>query len=729
MARKHAPPVQNLLDAVRPTEADGPLRSAILSTYGLSLDQPNFFEHDFLPTLLGLGGVRDRGYVAPVALERRLADTYCALICDAHALAEGARPSLRVDVIPIARPRHHAKIVLIHRQRLVRVIVSSANLTHDGYRSQREMAAVLDFRPNGGLPAAILEGMLIEWLTTLGEAATAPLHTALNNAASEVAGWAARPTNGALPNIHVIFGGGPSPLWQRLADAWPAGEPVLSWRICSPFWPGADSQTTPFERIADALQQRGASLDQTELEVVCAADVAGERARPVFPFALLRGLRNRRFPVTRGRLVPARLETLDDEVPDRKAEGHRALHAKSVLIRGPQTALAVLGSANFTNTGFGISAGANIEAGVLITCPAAMLRESEWSPPLVESGAVDWATCASHDFAPPVTEPDDPVDWPAQLRRVELDIHWVGPNPAGTLLLTFAAETFVPTVLLLPGDEPEANTGELARIDTYPEADGGIVSISLDPSAVRRLLVRRTVQVRWGEPGRLATFPINILEAAKVGLPSVLGARPDEQQLLAYFHGGIGEDDLLALLEQRARQSEDSGSEMIEGPSADLQNYLIREFVESLYGLEDTLRAASYSPRALETALLGEFSPAALGERVLTALRAGRRSATAAAFQFAELLRVVAGIPLATSDADQKALEDVRHRAVDRLLGLVGQAALVCSFARTLQDPRFAAYVRASLPKELAARFLRTARDSHQQVCESHEGVVDDSAS
>ena len=115
---------ENLLDAVRPAEADGPLRSAILSTYSLSLDQPNFFEHDFLPTLLGLGGSRDRGYVAPVTLERKLAETYCALICDAHALAEGARPSLRVDVIPISRPRHHAKIVLIHRQRLVDAIDS-----------------------------------------------------------------------------------------------------------------------------------------------------------------------------------------------------------------------------------------------------------------------------------------------------------------------------------------------------------------------------------------------------------------------------------------------------------------------------------------------------------------------------------------------------------------------------------------------------------------------------
>jgi hypothetical protein len=728
MAKQSATPAQNLLDAVRPAEADGPLRSAVLSTYGLSLDQPNFFEHDFLPTLLGLGGVRDRGYVAPVALERKLADSYCALICDAHALAEGARPSLRVDVIPIARPRHHAKIVLIHRQRLVRVIVSSANLTHDGYRSQREAAAVLDFRPDGGLAPAILDELVAGWVATLGGAATPPLRAALANAVSSVAVWPARPVKGPVPNVRVVHGGGPTALWRQLADAWPRGEPVLSWQICSPFWPGPDSQTTPFETIAEALRQRDASLDQAELEVICPADVAGDRARPVFPFALLRGLRERGFPVTRGRLVPARLETLEDEVPDRKAEGHRALHAKCVLLRGPETAVALLGSANFTNTGLGVSPVANIEAGVLLTCPVSMVRHIDWRPPLVEAGAVDWATCASHALTPPVADPDDPIDWPAHLRRVDLDIQWGdGPDPAGTVQLTFVVEGFVPTTVLAPGDGPDSEPRELVRIEACPEP-GGVVPFALDPAAVRRLLVRRTVRVRWGEPARAASFPINVLDAAKAGLPSVLGARPDEQQLLAYFHGRIGEDDLLALLEQRAQQAEGVGAGANEGPPADLQNYLIREFVESLYGLEDTLKTALYSPRALESALLGEFSPAALAERVLTALRSGRRSATAAAFQFAELVRVVVGLPTETSDADQTAIAEVIQRAVDRLLGFVGQAARMPAFASSLCDPHFAAYVRASLPREFAVRFLGATGDEQTPIEESREEVGHDSA-
>jgi hypothetical protein len=137
--------------------------------------------------------------------------------------------------------------------------------------------------------------------------------------------------------------------------------------------------------------------------------------------------------------------------------------------------------------------------------------------------------------------------------------------------------------------------------------------------------------------------------------------------------------------------------------------------------LEDTLKTALYSPRALETALLGEFSPAALAERVLTALRSGRRSATAAAFQFAELVRVVAGLPTGTGDADQTAIADVLRRAVDRLLGFVGQAAQMPSFAGALRDQHFAAYVRASLQREFAMPFLGATGDDPPSIEESQE--------
>ena len=151
------------------------------------------------------------------------------------------------------------------------------------------------------------------------------------------------------------------------------------------------------------------------------------------------------------------------------------------------------------------------------------------------------------------------------------------------------------------------------------------------------MLSRRTLVVSWGDPPAAAPFPVNIDEPSKAGLPSVLGPRPDEQQLLAYFHGRISEEDLIELLERRAADAVAGGRPTTppdSEPLRQLQSYLLRDFVESLYGLADTLRQSTRSPRAFEQALVGDFSPVSLAEQVLQASRTGRRSPTAAAFQF-----------------------------------------------------------------------------------------------
>jgi len=712
-----------LLDAVRAVEADGPLTSVVLATYGLSLEQPNFFEHDFLPTLLGIGGTRDRGYAAPVNLERKLAEIYCALICDAHALSSGARPSLRVDVIPVSRPRHHAKVVLIHRKRLIRLIITSANLTHDGYRSQREIASVLDFRPEGALPGSVLAEAVDNWLRALGESATLTLRNALQAAVADAVKWTMGPEPQATPKFRVVFGGGEKPLWQELVDAWPADEPLLSWQVCSPFWPAGKAGSTPFDVIAKGLQDKQVSMADAAIELICQADAPGDRSRPVFPFPLLRGLRKRRFPVNKGWIVPARLEALLEEVPDKKAEGRRPLHAKWVMLRGPESVVALLGSANFTNPGMGVvghnradlEAGkANIEAGILITCAPEELPEDGWTPPLVDSGGVDWATCADDELAVPPADSDDPLYWPEHVRRIDLDIHWGhGPDPTGTLIVDFFADGFCASEIF-PPEEPDSSAEPLLSVDHYPSESQGRVHVDVGAPLVRRLLVHRSVPVRWGRPSLQALFPINILETAKAGLPSILGVRPDEQQLLAYFHGRIGEDDLLLILEQRALKDDRKGAGRPDSsPQAELQNYLIREFVESLFGLQDVLAAASFSPRALEQALLGDFSPASLGEQITQAFRAGRRSPIATAFQLTELLRVVSGLlpsnANAVSDDDRHSIEDVKERGVARLLSLVEIAGKNKLFTEACKDAHFTRFVRSSLPANIVARFFSAA--------------------
>jgi hypothetical protein len=716
MAKTSKMTASPLIDAVRPMDADGPLISLVCSTYGLSLDQPNFFEQDFLPTVLGLGGVRDRGYAVPVALERKLKEVYSALVADAHALAEGGRPSLQIDLLPIGHRTNHAKIVLIHRKRLIRLVIASANLTHEGYRRQREVGAILDFKEGGRLPAEVLRQALRGWSEVLGELSTEPLQRAFNDAVRQAERWTLPVALPAGNNVAVVFGGTSRPLWQSLVEAWPQGEPLLDWCICSPFWPDASGGETPFEVIARGLAARGARFEDARLQIITCADSPGEKGRPKFPFQLARRLYEGSFPIRRGQVAAARLEALRDEIPEGMAEDQRDLHAKWVLLRGPRTALILAGSANFTRKGFGTLArpdAANIEACVLLRMPAAAVDPQAWMPPLAEEGIVDLAACQDGQFEEPTPEEEAICPWPDFIARIELEVRWQdGPEPVGNLRVVSRPESqlgFTVSLVPEPGDLPCIPLLTLSKNRGQEEST---VSVPVDAQAVRRVLTGRAVQVTWGQPAVAVRFPVNLDEQSKVSLPSVLGARPDEQQLLAYFHGRISEEDLIELLERQAAQAL-TGWHSPTPEEAErlrkLQSYLLRDFVESLFGLADTLRQSMRSPRAFEQALVGDFSPVSLAEQVLQAFRAGQRSPTAAAFQFVELVRVVAGLQLEEAEplslGDKQGLDEVRARGLNRLLALASSACERKDFRQSCSDGDFSRYVGASLALPIAKQW------------------------
>ena len=337
-ARSRAAGADNsLIDWFRPADTDGPLLGAVLSTYGLSLDQPDFFGQDFLSTLLGLGGVRDRGYASPVTLDRSLATTDVVLICDAHALTAGLRPTLRVDILPIGSGNgakgsehriHHSKIHLIHRKNLIRLIVASANLTHEGFRKQREAAVVLDFHERSALPASILTTAVERWTAVLGQYCDDRIRRIFEAATRQASKWREGSTIRTGADIQIALGGGPTPLWRQVVDAWPQGEAVLNWNICSPFWPQSAPRGTqnPFEAIAAGLLNKKCALADCELEIIARADSPNEKALPRFPFELVRSLRaSKTFPIRNGRILPARLSASEVETPEGMAADNRDL--------------------------------------------------------------------------------------------------------------------------------------------------------------------------------------------------------------------------------------------------------------------------------------------------------------------------------------------------------------------------------------------------------------------
>ena len=115
------------------------------------------------------------------------------------------------------------------------------------------------------------------------------------------------------------------------------------------------------------------------------------------------------------------------------------------------------------------------------------------------------------------------------------------------------------------------------------------------------------------------------------------------------------------------------------------------------------------SPRAFEQALIGDFSPVSLAEQVIQAFRAGRRSPTAAAFQFVELIQVVARLQMEGEEVllqgEREALEEVRARGLARLLAFAGLAGEREDFRQTCNDRDFSRYVTASLSPPLAKQW------------------------
>jgi len=109
----------------------------------------SFFETELLPRFLGLRFDNTENELTfLIEREEKLALISAAILVDIHKVDPG-QTTLRWDQLPIAVPGsqsiQHSKIVVLAWERLVRLIVGSANLTRNGYRKNREVFASLDF--------------------------------------------------------------------------------------------------------------------------------------------------------------------------------------------------------------------------------------------------------------------------------------------------------------------------------------------------------------------------------------------------------------------------------------------------------------------------------------------------------------------------------------------------------------------------------------------------------
>jgi hypothetical protein len=322
-----------------------------------------FFEAELLPRFLGLRfdhTENERTFI--VEREEALATTNVAVLVDTSRFDPG-QTTLQWDQLPIQVPGgiQHGKLTLLVWERLVRLIVASANLTRPGYRRNREVFAALDFFDGAdSAPYAPLRdaldfiGVLCTWSRAL-PAATQRVRGVVEQIRARVRHWSSMPQDFGpreRPRVSLVAGhppykAGPAQsVLDQLVDLW-LPRRVLHLTVMTPFvGQGVDEEDPVLSRMGRLPMARGAEGWLVVPEA--AAPEEGTRHIVPLPKHFGRGWKKRFRQGAHILPVPLYVEGKDDKP--------RILHAKALLIEGDSYDLMMIGSSNLTPHGMGIGA-------------------------------------------------------------------------------------------------------------------------------------------------------------------------------------------------------------------------------------------------------------------------------------------------------------------------------------------------------------------------------------
>jgi hypothetical protein len=614
---------RKMMDWVRPDiTAHGIVIGMLATTFEFD---PTFFDSDYLPTFLGLGAWEDTSWSNRVAMQRALAQTEATVVMMDARRFRGRPRSLHIEHMPLVGlggMKLHAKVLLVVQERAVRLLVGSGNLTEGGYRHNREVTLPLVATAQMPSISALVEQALVTMEQPLGAWWTPAAERVRASALELVGGWQKDP----IRDDHFVWSWSEKSLATEFTRLWPE-EKIVAVTIVSPFW----SDKGDGGPLAQMLNQFGkARVAGAKIRLLTEASPDSQTTfRPKLPAVLaawdIRGLG-----------VVGEIQAVDPHVLAAEVGGRmdflpvRALHAKVVVVEGESTTMAYMGSANFTEHGWGFAgARSNIEAGVV------MLRRGKDRQSL--AGVIPKATGRpvpldgkGRGAVTPLESSNDDTIWPTFIHDIRL-------IPAGvdkrqlefvvTLVDSKPAEPF--SVSLVGG-------GKTLSLDATKLTSG-----VLEPGVLEQVLRDQRVNLSWSSHS--VEFPINVDLDARLLLPVSPGAKsPGENALLAYYQGKISIEDIYPSPPDEPGKHNDPAGVKNDERAVDttrIQSYQIREFVEALQGIHDDLRSAARATEtAMKQAVMGEVSPLALAREVLRAVNERRRSPTAAGFQLVEIL-------------------------------------------------------------------------------------------
>ena len=350
----------NLLDAwTAPEEAGEPV-GCIATSFTFS---SSFFEEECMSRFLALDTDPDEdGPAYLIEREEKLSQVICACaIVDRHH-CRGAR-SLRWDLLParVAKGILHAKVSLLVWSKAVRVLITSANLTEDGYRRNLEVFGVFDYRENGSHPLPLLKETvefiqvcancsqaeaqpasppLMRTRALLDRVRNSPLTWGLSDEDTRHRGVTAFPV--------FVQPGKPNAL-EILSGLWPAQiPPPAEAHVVSPFFDPPDAPNLPAKELWPRLRKRG----KADLYFHLATEQAVDDIVLVHaPKSLLDA-------------EPSGRSEVATHVYRVDLDSSRPLHAKEISLRDDRWLLYMIGSSNFTSAGLGLKTARNLEANV-----------------------------------------------------------------------------------------------------------------------------------------------------------------------------------------------------------------------------------------------------------------------------------------------------------------------------------------------------------------------------
>ena len=333
--------------------------------------QPGLFEEQCLARFLQVDSDPQREELAYL-LEREanLGRAYAGVLVDRSQA--GVEHSLRWDVLSVHIPhgKQHAKLSLLAWENFVRVIVSSANLTEQGYRRNQEVTIAIDGNPEGIDQRIVTDA--IQFLESLidfvpsgdGESPQKKRATEfLEQAKLLIQYW---PKASRDPSVQQILVATMPRNTIRSEDA----RSALSETVKACLKIGGPEEiwiASPFFDVGDA--------DDATTAALCKAYARG-RTRSIYfavPSLDRLGTETPRLAAPKSLLFTSKKHAKHVEfeiLPQTDAGGNeRSWHAKMLALRryddaGGYAAL-MIGSSNFTKAGMGVDGAANAELNLL----------------------------------------------------------------------------------------------------------------------------------------------------------------------------------------------------------------------------------------------------------------------------------------------------------------------------------------------------------------------------